>query len=322
MKPCYQPVPGWGRLPEGWTYVEIAGVATDSRGDVYVFNRSEHPMIVFDRDGNFQRAWGEGQFVRPHGLTIGPDDSLYASDDRDHTVRKYTPDGELLMTLGLSGKASDTGFENFDYRTIRRGGPPFNYPTNLALGSGGEMYISDGYGNARVHKFSPHGELLHSWGEPGGGPGQFNVPHGIAVDREGRVIVADRENSRLQFFSPDGEFLYQWDDVVRPCEVFAGADGRVFVAELGTIAGLWPWVQRERNAQCGRVSIFDAHGTLLARWGNEDPMAPDGFFAPHDVWIDSDGSLYVGEVNYSAGGSKGLVPPECPCLRKYQALKA
>ena len=89
---------------------------------------------------------------------------------------------------------------DFDYRTITQGGGPFNHPTNLALGPGGEMYVADGYGNCRVHKFSPEGELLHSWGEPGEGPGQFNLPHGVGVDRSGRVAVADRENDRVQFF--------------------------------------------------------------------------------------------------------------------------
>ncbi|MEO7649609.1 MAG: peptidyl-alpha-hydroxyglycine alpha-amidating lyase family protein, partial [Bryobacteraceae bacterium] len=262
-------------------------------------------------------AWGEGYFARPHGLTIGPDDMLYATDDKDHTVRKYTLDGRLLMTLGNSGKPSDTGLSDFDYRTIRHGGPPFNYPTNLALAGNGDMYVTDGYGNARVHKFSSHGELLHSWGEPGSGEGQFNIPHGIAVDRQGRVIVADRENSRLQFFSGDGAFLEQWTGVIRPCQVFADAQNRIYVAELGLRCGLWPWLTRPPNPPAARVSVFDATGQLLARWGNDDPMAADGFYAPHDISLDSQGSIYVGEVTMSAGGYKGHVPSNCPSLRKY-----
>ena len=211
----------WGKLPEGWSFVEVAAVATDSQDRVFVFNRGEHPVIIFDRDGTFLGSWGEGLFVRPHGITIGPDDAVYCTDDLDHTVRKFTPDGTLLLTLGTSGRPSDTGATSIDFRTIRHAGPPFHYPTNLALAADGELYVTDGYGNARVHKFAPDGRLLASWGEPGSGPGQFHVPHGIAVDREGTVFVADRENSRLQLFSPDGEFLAEWTDLARPCQVVA-----------------------------------------------------------------------------------------------------
>ena len=176
----------WAQLPEGWSFTEVVGVATDSRDRVFVFSRSEHPVTIFGRDGQFVDSWGEGEFVRPHGLHIGPDDSVYCCDDQDHTVRKYTADGKLLLKLGVSGQASDTGATTTDYRDIKRVGPPFNQPTNLALSPDGEMYITDGYGNARVHKFSADGQLLYSWGEPGDGPGQFHLPHGIAVDPKAR----------------------------------------------------------------------------------------------------------------------------------------
>ena len=317
MTPRYEPVPEWGRLPEGWSLVEVAGVATDSRDRVYVFNRGEHPLIVFDSQGNFVHSWGEGRVTRAHGITVGADDAVYLTDDRGHTVQKMTTDGQILYTLGMAGQPSDTGMVGFDYRAIQRGGPPFNYPTNVALAAGGDLYVSDGYGNARVHRFSPQGELLQSWGEPGSGPGQFNIPHGIAVDRRGRVIVADRENNRLQFFSLEGEFLEEWTDVVRPCQVFADSAGLLFVAELGWRCGLWPWLERPANPPASRVSVFDEEGELLARWGNDDPMAPDGFYAAHGICADSQGSLYVGEVTMSAGGYKGHVPANCPSLRKY-----
>src|SRR5947209_5389993 len=194
----YKALENWERLPDGWSFGEVAGVATNSRGHVYVFNRGEHPLMVFDREGLFLTSWGEGLVVRAHGITIGPDDAVYLTDDVDHTVRKFTPEGRLLQTLGTSGRASDTGIVGLDYRTIQRCGEPFNRPTNLALAADGSMYVTDGYGNARVHKFAPDGHLLFSWGEPGTGPGQFNLPHGIALDRFGRVYVADRENSRIQ----------------------------------------------------------------------------------------------------------------------------
>src|SRR5439155_3030800 len=153
----------------------------------------------------------------------------------------------------------DTGATTLAFRTIHRPGPPFHYPTNLALSPQGEMYVSDGYGNARIHKFSPDGRLLFSWGEPGSGPGQFQIPHGIAVDLQGTVYVADRENSRIQLFSPDGKYLGEWTDVVRPCQVFIDRAENAYVAELGFRAGMWPGTTApSADAPGGRVSIFDS----------------------------------------------------------------
>ena len=313
----------WARLPSGWGWTEVAAVAVDSQDHVYVFNRGEHPVMIFDRQGTFFRAWGEGLFARAHGLFIGPDDAIYCTDDFDHTVRKFTPEGRLLLTLGTSGQPSDTGATSMDYRTILRAGPPFHYPTNLALSPVGEYYITDGYGNARVHKFSADGRLLFSWGEPGAGPGQFHVPHGIAVDAKGTVFVADRENSRIQLFTSEGKFLSAWTDVVRPCQVFIDGQGNVYVAELGFRAGMWPGTTAPSgNAPGGRVSVFDQYGELRARWGGgENPCAPGDFFAPHGIWCDSHGDLYVAEVIMSAGGNRGLVPPTCHALQKFVRRK-
>ena len=314
----YEVDPDWPQVPEGWSFHEVAGVATDSQDRVYVFNRGEHPVMVFQADGTFLSSWGEGEFVRAHGIWIGPDDAVYLTDDLGHNVRKYTPAGDLLMTLGTKGSPSDTGVENFDYRTIKQAAGPFHYPTNLVLNSKGEMYVSDGYGNARVHKFTPEGRLLFSWGELGDGPGQFHLPHGIAVDSLGRVFVADRENDRLQVFSPDGEFLAEWTTVVRPCQVFIDARDNVFVAEVGRRVGMFPWMTPDLSVTGGRVSVFNIDGELQASWGGGDhPEEPGDFYAPHDVWVDSHGSVYVGEVTWSAGGNKGLAPPNCPTLQKF-----
>src|SRR5262245_32427307 len=200
----------WAKFPAAGDSGEAVAVACDSRDRVYVFLRGPRPVQVFERDGTPVATWGEGVFVRPHGIFIGPDDTVYCADDHDHTVRAFSTGGELRLTLGASGKPSDTGATSMDYRTIKRPGPPFPYPTNLALGPGGEMYVTDGYGNARVHRFAPDGRLLQSWGEPGSGPGQFHVPHGIAVDRGGTIYVADRENSRIQLFTSQGDFVGEW----------------------------------------------------------------------------------------------------------------
>lgn len=310
----------WEKLPDGYSWVEVAGVAVDASDRVFVFNRGEHPMIVFDRDGRFLASWGEGVFRRPHGVTIGVRGTVFCTDDADHTVREFTPDGKLLMTLGRSGVPSSTGATSVDYRSIERSSGPFHYPTNVAQAADGTLFVADGYGNARIHRFSASGELQCSWGEPGAGPGQFHVPHGIAIDAEGWVYVADRENSRIQRFDRDGRFVDQWSDIARPCQVAIDGVGRVFVAELGYRAGMWPGTTAPMaNPPGGRVSVFDRDGTLLLRWGGGDnPTAPGDFFAPHDICIDSQGAVYVAEVVMSAGGNRGLVDPSCHSLQKFK----
>lgn len=315
----YRPDADWAKLPDGWSWNEVAGVAVDSRNRAFVFNRGAHPVIILSSEGRFISSWGEGIFARPHGIFIGPDDAIYCTDDFDHTVRKFTADGRLLLTLGTSGRPSDTGATSVDYRTILRAGPPFHYPTNLALSPAGDLFITDGYGNARVHRFSPTGKLVHSWGEPGSGPGQFHVPHGIAIDQGGTVYVADRENSRIQLFSPEGEYLREWTDVARPSQIFQGRDGLFYVAELGFHAGQWPGTSPpSATAPGGRLSVFDAQGQLRVRWGGgHNPCAPGDFFAPHDICVDARGDIYVAEVVWSAGGNRGLVPPTCHALQKF-----
>lgn len=317
--PAFAPCEGWGVLPEGWKLVEVAGVATDSRDRVFVFNRGEHPVVIFDRDGRFVGSWGEGRFARPHGITIGPDDAVYCTDDLDHTIKKFSLEGEPLLTLGTGGSPSDTGATSVDFRTIRRAGAPFHYPTNLAVAPDGSLFIADGYGNARVHRFAADGTHLSSWGEPGGGPGQFRIPHGIAVAPDGTVLVADRENSRVQFFTPDGQFLREWTEIARPCQVVVGPGGDVYVAELGYRAGMWPGTSAPApDATGGRVSVFDPDGRLLTRFGGgSKPCTPGDFFAPHDLCLDGRGDLYVGEVTWSAGGNRGLVPADCRSLQKF-----
>ena len=309
----------WAKFPANGPLGEAVAVACDSRDRVHVFLRGPSPVRVFERDGTLVATWGDGVFARPHGIFIGPDDTVYCTDDFDHTVRAFAPDGTPRFTLGTSGRPSDTGATSVDYRTIQRAGPPFHYPTNLALGPSGDLYVADGYGNARVHRFSADGQLLQSWGEPGAGPGQFHVPHGIAVDRDGTVLVADRENSRIQRFSPDGDYLSEWTDVARPCQIFVDREGWIYIAELGHRAGRWPGTgAAPEGATGGRVSIFDPSGVLHARWGGgDDPCAAGDFFAPHGIWVDSHGDLYVAEVTLSAGARIGAVAGSCHTLQKF-----
>jgi DNA-binding beta-propeller fold protein YncE len=198
------------------------------------------------------------------------------------------------------------------------GGKPFHRCTHTALSPKGEIYVSDGYGNAKIHKYSPDGKLLKSWGEPGSGPGQFHVVHGIAVDAAGTVYIADRENSRIQLFSSDGEFVGEWTDVARPCQLAIDRAGWIYIAELGFRAGRWPgWGPPVPGQTGGRVSIFDSKGKLHARFGGgENPCAPGDFFAPHGIWVDSRGDLYVSEVALAGGARAGLVDGSCHTLQK------
>jgi DNA-binding beta-propeller fold protein YncE len=279
---------------------------------------------VFAPDGKFLFSWGEGLFTRPHGLWIDSHDMVYCTDDLGHTVSKFTLDGKRLWMLGTQGQPSDTGATSIDYRTVRYAGPPFHFPTNLATGPNGELYVSDGYGNARVHKYSADGKLLFSWGEPGAGPGQFHVPHGIAVDSQGIVFVADRENSRLQLFSPEGTFLEEWTDIARPCELVLDKQDNVYVAELGYKAGMWPGTSAPTpDATGGRVSIYNRAGQLLERFGGGNhPTEPGDFYAPHDIWLDSHGDFYLAEVVRSAARHVRPAVGDYHTLQKFVRLES
>ena len=316
----FEVIVGWEKLPEGWSFVEVAGVATDSRDRVYAFNRGDHPMIVFDADGNFLDAWGEGVFTNPHGIYIGPDDRVYLADNFDHTVRIFSTDGQLERTLGEKDQPSDTGFVA-GQSPVQKGAGPFNMVTNVALSKAGDLYVSDGYGNARVHKFTGDGEYLFSWGEPGTGPGEFNLPHAIALDRYDRVYVADRENSRIQVFTTEGEYVTHWDNVIRPDDLYIDADENLYVAELGEIAGKGPNVEVLPHAPHARVSVLTLEGEIQTQFGGADAVAPGNFFAPHGIWADSKGDLYVSEVTVSGGARWGLVPMDCHSLQKFARIR-
>jgi hypothetical protein len=305
----YRPVVGWGRLPDTWSFVEATSVGVDAEDNVYVFNRGAHPVIVFDRQGNFLRSWGEGTFRRPHGITIGPDDSLWLTDDTHHTIRQFTPEGKLLLTIG-----------DPDTPSTLQSGRPFNRPTHVALcPRTGEIYISDGYGNSRVHKYDPRGRHLLSWGEPGTDPGRFNVPHNIATDSEGLVYVADRENHRVQIFDGRGQYLGQLNNLHRPCGLFADRrnGGLLYVGELGTDLAVNATVPNIGQ----RVSILSMKGDLVGRIGGRFPgEAPGEFIAPHGCAVDSRGDLYVAEVAWTARGSKETPPREIRSLQKLERV--
>ena len=318
VSPKYHATVDWEQLPAGYTHPDVAAVAVDSKDRVFLFCRSEHPVMIYERDGRFVGSWGEGVFtMRTHGITIAPDDSVWCTDDAGHSVRKFAPDGKLLLTLGdNAGKPSDTGYDGSSVTTIARGGPPFNRPTNLALAPNGDLYVTDGYGNARVHRFSSSGRLLTSWGEPGTGPGQFMLPHGIAVDATGNVLVCDRESDRIQVFTAEGRFIREITEVQRPTQIVL-ARGLMYVSELGWRAGQRSFRhgQIERDLS-SRVSVLDGNGSVVARLGGPDPCAPGSFCAPHGLAVDSNGDLYVAEVTNTIGVKPGLVPLDCHTVQK------
>src|SRR5499426_4763895 len=291
QRPSYAVVQGWGKLPDGWSYIEATAVGVDSKDNVYVYNRGTHPVIIFDRHGKFLRSWGEGMTSRAHGITIGPDDSIWLTDDGNHTVRQYSLDGKLLVSIGDPDRPAPA-----------HGGKPFNRPTHVALSpQTGDIYISDGYGNSRVHKYDPKGRLLFSWGEPGTDPGCFNIPHNIATDSEGLVYVADRENHRVQIFDDKGKYQAQLANLYRPCGLFVDRrnGGVLYVGELSTSQAVNAAV-----ANVGaRVSVVTLKGDRVGRIGGRFAgEKPGEFIAPHGCVVDSRGDLYVAEVSWTALG--------------------
>jgi sugar lactone lactonase YvrE len=276
-KYTYEVHEDWARPPEG-VDILAASVTVDSKDNVYCFSRvKEHPVVVFDREGNFLRSWGAGLFAFPHTIRADKDDNLWLVD-RDHAqMMLFTTEGKLLRTIGTKGFRSDTGvapddFRSEAYKDVTHGGGPFNLPTDIDVAPSGEMFMTDGYGNARVHKFSADGKHVMSWGEPGSEPGQFRLPHGVWIDRKGRVLICDRENDRVQVFDQNGGLLNVWPTkLIGPAVMYVDDDDIVYIVE--------------HNA--GMVSVLTLDGERLAHWG--DPA----FRSCHGIWADSRGDLYV-----------------------------
>ena len=306
----YEVQTDWAKLPSGWCFHEVVDAVVDVQDRVYIFTRGEHPIMVFDREGKFLTSWGEGIFKRPHGLTLGPKDTLYVTDDVAHAVYQFTLDGKLLMTIGTPGKGA-----------AFMSGQPFRQPTKVALHpQTGELYISDGYGNARVHKYSARGEYQFSWGEPGTDPGQFNLVHSVAFDHQGRLYVADRENHRVQIFDDQGHYLSQWNNMHRPCGLHIAGEKEQWVY-VGELPPSMPVNQNYPNIGA-RVSIYNLQGLLLARLGDIRPgEEPNQFWAPHGLAVDSHGDIYVGEVSFSFIGKSMSPPRELRSLRKLVRIR-
>ncbi|MQG15311.1 MAG: hypothetical protein FI698_00655 [SAR202 cluster bacterium] len=280
----------WPKLPEGIGWHEVAGVAVGSDELIYIFSRGDYPILVLDKDGNYVKTWGQGIFTSAHAITPGPENTFYCTDHFDHTIRWMTSDGEIKLTLGTQDKPSAI-----------HGGKPFNKPTDVAVDKNtGDIFVSDGYMNSAIHRFSHEGDHILSWGSPGVDPGEFSLPHNIAIDDGGYIYVADRENHRIQVFSQDGVFQHEYTNVHRPCALRIGPDGLMYVGELGfqgTVSQLVPNIGP-------RVSIIDRSGKRLSKVGEHGfGKQPGQMIAPHGIAIDNDGSIYLGEVSKTAGKS-------------------
>jgi DNA-binding beta-propeller fold protein YncE len=257
----------WGRRDGAIdSFGLVSGVACDSRDRVYLFTRLPDPRVsVFDRSGKLLHEWGQGAFKHPHGIWINSRDELFLTDRDTHLVTQWTADGKLLRSWGTPNQPGAPG-------------APFNQPTHAFVTSDGEMYVSDGYGQHRVHRFDASGALVTSWGEKGEGPSQFALPHDVWVDSRHRVIVCDRENQRIQFFDRSGAYQSEWDDLKAPMQVFI-RDEIIYLAEARQ-----------------QISIMTMDGEVLSQWGSQGPGPEQFTDSPHSIWVDSRGDIYVSEV--------------------------
>jgi DNA-binding beta-propeller fold protein YncE len=272
-KYTYEVIQNFPKLPAGQSFGVISRVATDSKDRIYVFQRKDPPVVVFDRDGNYLNSWGSGSIAQAHGLKI-VNDKVYITDRPDSVAMVFTLDGKPLRVLGNRGVHSDTGCEGSPFLAKRPGGP-FNHPTEMMPHPNGDLYVTDGYRNCRVHQFRPDGQLVKSWGTPGSKEGEFHLPHSIAIDPDGsRLYIADRSNRRIQIFTPDGKFIGMWTGMGGPNDITLGKDGIFYIAE------------QEADGKPPYICLRDHDGQVLARL--ECPRHI------HGVGVDSRGDIYAG----------------------------
>lgn len=290
----YEVVGDWPVLDGSTELGQVSGVGVDASDNVWVFRRAERewdggpvedvpiaaPVILRldPSSGEILSSIGAGTFVIPHGLTVDQDDALWVTDVGVHQVMKLDSDGNVLLTLGERG-VPGTDDAHFDR------------PTDVAVAADGSVFVSDGYGNSRVMKFSATGELIQSWGQSGTGEGELMVPHGIAIDPEGRVFVADRGNARVQAFDQEGHFLFAWqgEELGRPWSITFDARGFGYVVDGGDQV---PAGQLDR----ARVLKTDHEGHVIGSFGAYG-HAPGEMVWPHDIAVDSQGAVYVVEVS-------------------------
>ena len=304
----YRAVDGWAQLPDGRKMGAVGGVTVDREGEhIWAVVRCYQtdwparfgnecldsdldPILEFDLEGNVVESFGSGMFIWPHGIGVDQDGNVWVTDavsaartpegTRGHQVIKFSPDGEVLMTLGTPGVPGD-------------GPSSFNAPSDVVVADNGDIFVADGHGNDtnnRVVKFSSDGTFIKTWGQTGYGPGEFRTLHAIAIDSRGRVFVGDRSNNRIQIFDQDGNFLSSWTQFGRPSGIFFDRNDQIYVAdsESDDVQNPgWEMGIRIGDARTGWVNAF-----VLYPWG--DPRKTTGNGAEF-VAVDRDGNLYGGE---------------------------
>lgn len=269
------------KWPNGIKNPQVSGIQVYN-DRIYVSNRSrQFPIAVFDMEGNFIRGFGkELNFGRIHGIFVVDNKELFVCDDEKNFVYKMTLNGDVLKTLGGPDKKCENGYDSLlpwphDIYSIKRAGEPFNGPTRVIKASSGYLYITDGYANVSIHKFSSNLELIKTWGGPGDADGQFRLPHSICEDAKGRLWVADRENFKVQIFNQDGIHVKSFDHLLYPSESW-GDDEYVYIIE-----------------GYGRISIYSLNLEKVAEIGYENSILCGG----HSIAGDKNGNLYIGCVS-------------------------
>jgi DNA-binding beta-propeller fold protein YncE len=223
-------------------------------------------LSEYDESGNYLRSIGDGLLTHPHGLRIDADDNLWTTDDGSHLVLKLSPSGRVLLVLGKKNVAAESDWL-------------FNQPTDVAFGKNGEIYVSDGYGNSRIVEFDRSGNFIRAWGKYGTGPGEFNLPHSVAVDAQGNVYVADRENERIQIFDADGHYLKEWNHIGYPYGLYITPDQNIWMIDGGY----------------DRILELDHNGKVIGALG--EPGRGLGQLAwGHFLAVGKDGKIYAAEV--------------------------
>jgi len=284
----YRRIEPWGQLPAGVKWAAVIGAEPGPDGNIYVMHRcfenscagrSEPPVLKFDPSGKLLQSWGAGMFVFPHGFHVDRQGNVWATDQqgrdgKGQQVFKFSSDGRLLLTLGKAGVAgAEPGM--------------FDEPTDVVTAPNGDVFVTEGHGkgNNRVSKFSKDGQFIKAWGKPGSGRGEFNAPHTIAIDSQGRVLVGDRSNNRIQIFDQDGRFIDQWKQFGRPSGIYITSDDTIYVADSeswGPDNPGWKKGIRIGSAKDGSVKYFieDIESTVTDHSGAEG------------VGVDARGNVY------------------------------
>ena len=277
----------WPRKPDHFKWSQMPGIAVDTRDQVYIFTRSQPAVQVYRVDGTFLRAWNIEDFGGAHYIRIGPEGNVWAANIKNHVVRKYNPEGKLLLTLGEVGRAGA------DQRH-------FDKPTDMAVLPTGDIFVSDGYGNRRIIHFDATGKYVNQWGQAGGKPGQFALPHSIVADSHGRLYVADRENARIQIFDTKGKLLAVWANIITPWGLCLTKNDEIWVCGSSPVRkdGTGEWIVTPPSDQM--VMKLSQKGEVLLRVPLSKTTVPPGKLGEvnwvHGIGLDSRSNLYLGDI--------------------------